>query len=141
MGYDDRNGITTTGHLQWLSAICGEQLSKQGTVIVSTETLEKPHDFIHKNYDTTLIVVVDPHHGLLCEVGENGLHENWFVGINGIALVSGIQFCIAFVLFNELADHLEVMFLEWTKRIVKWWSFTLSGSSYQDDIQGRAAFP
>ena len=47
MGDDDWNGIAATGHLQRLSAICGEQLSKQGTVIVSTETLEKPHDFIH----------------------------------------------------------------------------------------------
>ena len=47
MGDDDRNGIAATGHLQRLSAVCCEQLGKQGAVIVSTETLEKPHDFIH----------------------------------------------------------------------------------------------
>ena len=84
---------------------------------------------------------MDPHHDLLCEVGENGLHENWFIGINGVAFVSGIKFCIAFVLFNELADQKKVMFLKRTERIVKWWSFTLPRSSYQDDIQGWATLP
>ena len=47
MGYDDRNRIAATGHLQRLSAVCGEQLGKQRAVIVSTETLEESHDFIH----------------------------------------------------------------------------------------------
>ena len=84
---------------------------------------------------------MNPHHGLLCEVGENGLHENWFVGINGVAFVPGIQLCIAFVLFNEFADQKKVMLLKWTERRVKRWSLTLPWSSYQDDIQGWATLP
>ena len=131
MGYDDRNGIAATGHLQWLSAVCSEQLSKQGTVIVTTETLEESHDFIHQDDDATLIVVMDSHHGLLRKVREDGLNENWFVRIIGVAIPdSSIMLCIALVFFDVPADLKEVMFLKWTIRIVKWRGLALSWSSY-----------
>ena len=85
---------------------------------------------------------MDSHHGLLRKVREDGLDENRFVLIKGVAIPgSSILLCIAFVLFNEPTDLKEVMFLKWTIRIVKWRGLALSWSSYQDDIQGRAASP
>ena len=70
------------------------------------------------------------------------MDKNRFVLIKGITITdSSIMLCIALVLFDVPADLKEVMFLKWTIRIVKWWGLALSWSSYQDDIQGRAASP
>ena len=70
---DGRNRIVASAHLQLLAAIGSKQLGDERIVIITVDGIEHAHDFIHRDDDSTLVVVVLFHHRLWGEVRQDGL--------------------------------------------------------------------
>ena len=145
--YMDGDVQAASGDVQWLSAMCRQQLLYQLTLAVLVHGVEHTHNLIHKCHNAPLVHIVRLHQCLWGEVRNHSSLQyrylwNLRLRIGELSAFSlfhkqGIGFVIFLVFFQQLI----VVRSNGLEGKVQWRCLAYAWSSHKDDVQDGTARP